>query len=796
MIITKHLLSKFVDVSAISCEDLCERLNSIGLEVENLTHIEIPQKVVVGKVLSKTPHPNADKLNVCEVDVGSGVLQIVCGAKNIAKDQFVAVALEGAVVRNTKSERLEIKRATLRDVESCGMICSSVELGLPKINDGIMVLDKSAGTLTLGKELRELELFDNYVIEVSITPNRGDCLSVLGIARDISACFDLRLKTISDTDNILSIGLGRVLGVLAENKLYAHLLYRIVEIKELSTPLSMALILAYMDTLKSNALQNFLEYATYMTGVILNAYRLDECRLRGAEANSLQAQLYVKKEESGVEIVCAQDKILSRIGIAHDEITCNIKSEILILEASYVPPLTISEIIYQSKVECKNTLVYRSTRGSNPNLDQGMNFLCQSMLEYCDVLLYSGTHNITHHTQDRKIKTTFQTINHIIGNILSREEMTEILKRLNFEIDVTCDENFFMVTVPNYRHDIDNMQDLAEEILRIYGIDSIQPKPLEFRESLALNAHYGFYKYRRRLANALLAQGFYECIHYVFASSKELEEYGLAQIDSHLALLNPIVSELDTLRTSLIPHMIASAKRNLNLGYKSIGLFEIGAVYNQKREQSERLNVFVCGDKEGEHYPYPKGQKWDIFNFSALIKGAIGDFSLQNTLDHPHKAQNFARFGLCSDAHILHPYQSAFVYQGDVCIGFIAKLHPKLELPQSFVCEIELDHTLQTLAYAKEFSKYQKSQRDLTVLIDSQIAFYRIREAILAAKIPYLLNVYPMDIFTQGLDSQVALSIRLILQSMDKTLQEQDLLDATQSVLNVLEQSFGAKLKV
>ena len=158
--------------------------------------------------------------------------------------------------------------------------------------------------------------------------------------------------------------------------------------------------------------------------------------------------------------------------------------------------------------------------------------------------------------------------------------------------------------------------------------------------------------------------------------------------------------------------------------------------------------------------------------------------------------QNFARFGLCSDAHILHPYQSAFVYQGDVCIGFIAKLHPKLELPQSFVCEIELDHTPQTLAYAKEFSKYQKSQRDLTVLIDSQIAFYRIREAILAAKIPYLLNVYPMDIFTQGLDSQVALSIRLILQSMDKTLQEQDLLDATQSVLNVLEQSFGAKLKV
>lgn len=796
MIITKHLLSKFVDVSAISCQDLCARLNSIGLEVESLTHMEIPQKVVVGKVLTKTAHPNADKLNVCEVDVGSSVLQIVCGAKNVAKDQFVAVALEGAVVANAKGERLEIKRARLRDVESCGMICSSVELGLPKINDGIMVLDKSAGTLTLGKELRELELFDNYAIEVSITPNRGDCLSVLGIARDISACFDLRLKTISDTDNILSIGLGRVLGVLAENKLYSHLLYRIIEIKELHTPLSVALILAYMDTLKDNAMQNFLEYATYMTGVILHAYRLDECRLREADANSLQAQLYIKKLDSGVEIVCAQDKTLSQIGISSDEITCNVKSEILILEASYVPPLTISEIIYDTKVATKPSLVYRSTRGSNPNLDQGMNFLCQCMLEHCDVLLYSGTHNITHHTQERKIKTTFQTINHIIGNTLSREEMTEILKRLNFEIDVTCDENFFMVTVPNYRHDIENMQDLAEEILRIFGIDSIHSKPLAFTENLALNSCYGFYKYRRRLANALLAQGLYECIHYVFASSKELEEYGLVQIDSHLALLNPIISELDTLRTSLIPHMITSAKRNLNLGYKSIGFFEIGAVYDHRREESTRLNVFVCGDREGEHYPYPKGQKWDIFSFSALIRGAIGDFSLQNAHDHMHKAQNFAKFGFVGEPHILHPYQSGFIYQGDECVGFIARIHPKIGLPQSFVCEVALDSLSQNIAHAKEFSKYQKSQRDLTVLIDSRIAFYRIREALLQAKIPHLLNVYPMDIFTQGLDSQIALSIRLVLQSMEGTLSEQDLSESTQSALSVLERHFGATLKV
>ena len=191
MIVTREWLQEWIDISGISTDELLKTLNSIGLEVDSYRKIEIPKKVVVGFVKSRKAHENSDHLSVCEVDIGSEVLQIVCGAKNVAAGQFVAVSLVGAVLPNG----LEIKPAKLRGVESYGMICSATELNLPKLNDGIMVLDSSIGELTLGKELCEFKAFSDDVIEVDLTPNRSDCLSIRGVARDLSAALDLPNKT-------------------------------------------------------------------------------------------------------------------------------------------------------------------------------------------------------------------------------------------------------------------------------------------------------------------------------------------------------------------------------------------------------------------------------------------------------------------------------------------------------------------------------------------------------------------------------------------------------------------------
>ncbi|XPV82146.1 MAG: YtpR family tRNA-binding protein [Halarcobacter sp.] len=185
MIITRSWIQEYIDISKISTEDICKTLNSIGLEVDSFEEQRMPSNIVVGKVLEKEKHPDADKLNICQVDIGNETVQIVCGAKNVDAGQFVPVAVVGCHL----GEGFKIKKAKLRGVESNGMICSSTEIGLPKLNDGILELDESIGKLEIGKELKDYPFLNDDVIEIELTANRGDCLSINGVAREISAFY-------------------------------------------------------------------------------------------------------------------------------------------------------------------------------------------------------------------------------------------------------------------------------------------------------------------------------------------------------------------------------------------------------------------------------------------------------------------------------------------------------------------------------------------------------------------------------------------------------------------------------
>lgn len=795
MIFTRHLLSQFVDISHLDVNEICVRLSSIGLEVESAHPLSLPQRVVVGQILSCEPHPDASKLHVCKVSIGTRELQIVCGASNVKAQAYVAVALEGARIPHGKNGEMLIQKTSLRGVESCGMLCSSTELGLPKINDGIMILDKTAGDLELGREIGELPLFNDYIIEVGITPNRGDCLSVLGIARELATCYELRLKREVDMDNVITLGLGRVLQILTDEKIGAHLLYRVVEIKQAYLPLDIALTLARNGTLSEDIVCNFLEFGTYMTGVVLNAYKLRDCESKDIILdNGLAAQLKIKKDENGLEAVFAGSK-LSVIGVSYGERHFGVRSEILIIEASYVNPAVIAKSLYDHAIKGDVELTYRTTRGSNPDLEQGIEFLCKKMVSTSDVLVYSGSHNIAQSTEEISIKTTFGAINQLIGTQLEKEEIAMILKRLDFKLDATCDENFFMISVPRYRHDIHRIQDVAEEVLRIYGIDNIPSTPLYCLQTHNANATYYAYKNTRALAHRLIAHGFVECIHYVFASSQRLQELGLARINESLDLLNPITNELDTLRTSLLPALLDSIKRNENLGFKNITLFEIGSVYDTRRNESTKLAFVASGYKDDECYPHAKPQKWDFFSFAAVCQSILGEVSLKNIRDEKDKDELLRGFGFVNEK-LLHPYQSAFVYVKDEPVGVIAKLHPQID-SDIFICEVKLNPHALPLTQAQEFSKYQKSMRDLTILLDRDIPFHRVRDVISGARIEFLQNIYPVDVyFDESLGSKMALSIRMVLQSDEGTLRDTQLNEVVDKVLALLQSELQATLRV
>ncbi|WRG08678.1 phenylalanine--tRNA ligase subunit beta [Helicobacter pylori] len=743
---------------------LCEDLSRLGLEVESCIPCVAPKNVVVGKVLEKAPHKNAEKLSVCQVDVGKEVLQIVCGAKNVAPNQFVPVALNGALIGSTT-----IAKTELRGVESHGMICSSIELGFPKINDGILELDESVGELVLGKELNEYAPFNTHVLEISLTPNRGDCLSVLGIAREISAFYHTPLKPIKAlnfTPKSDSITLS------AGENIESHLAYYLVCNHSLKTPLNVKLSLAHNNALSENDLNNFIEFSAHFSGVIMNAYSL----------NKTPMDLSVKNDENNLESVYINHQKRSTIAIKHQD--QKDLSEYLLLEASYIDPISLSLKLHALKdktLQKDNALIYRSARGSNPNLSDGLNFLSAHLKA---AILESK--QTQHSLKDRTLTFQLEDITEILGLVVEKEKIQGILKNLGFKVSVKEPNSkppILEVVAPNFRHDIKTIQDIAEEILRFVGIDNLASKPLHCVSSKNSNPHYDTHRFFENLKHKALACGFKEVIHYVFYSKEKQQKLGFEVLEDSLELQNPITTELNTLRTSLVCGLLDASLRNKNLGFKSIALYEKGSVYNSKREEIQKLGFLASGLQKKESYPDAKGKAWDFYSFAECVSKVIGDFSLEK---------------LTAQTPINHPYQSAKIIQNHEIIGVIAKIHPKviqeLDLFESYYAEIDASKLKRPAMLLKPFSIYPSSVRDLTLIIDENTAFSKIKKALKDAQIPNLSEILPLDIFKES-DNTIALSVRCVIHSLEKTLNDEEVNSAVQKALEILEKEFNARLK-
>ncbi|GAA8937795.1 phenylalanine--tRNA ligase subunit beta [Helicobacter pylori] len=756
-------LNVFVDTPK-DIAKLCEDLSRLGLEVESSIPCVAPKNVVVGKVLEKAPHKNAEKLSVCQVGVGKEVLQIVCGAKNVAPNQFVPVALNGALIGSTT-----IAKTELRGVESCGMICSSNELGFPKINDGILELDESVGELVLGKGLNEYAPFNTHVLEISLTPNRGDCLSVLGIAREISAFYHTPLKPIKALNFTPKSDL---ITLHVDENIESHLAYYLICNHSLKTPLNVKLSLAHNNALSENDLNNFIEFSMHFSGVIMNAYSLDATPI----------DLSVKNDENNLESVYINHQKRSTIAIKHQD--QKDLSECLLLEASYTDPISLSLKLHALKdktLQKDNALIYRSARGSNPNLSDGLNFLSAHLK--ATILESKQT---KHALKDRTLKFKLEDITEILGLAIEEETIQGILKNLGFKVSTKVPNSkpqILEVVAPNFRHDIKTIQDIAEEILRFVGIDHLISKPLDSVSNKKSNPHYDTHRFFENLKHKALACGFKEVIHYVFYSKEKQQKLGFEVLEDPLELQNPITTELNTLRTSLVCGLLDASLRNKNLGFKSIALYEKGSVYNSKREEIQKLGFLASGLQKKESYPDAKGKAWDFYSFAECVSKVIGDFSLEK---------------LTTQTPINHPYQSAKIIQNNEIIGVIAKIHPKviqeLDLFQSYYAEIDAFKLKRPAMLLKPFSIYPSSVRDLTLIIDENTAFSKIKKALKDAQIPNLSEILPLDIFKES-DNTIALSVRCVIHSLEKTLNDEEVNSAVQKALEILEKEFNARLK-
>jgi len=777
MIVTRSWLNEWIDLDGISTDDLCKTFNSIGLEVDSLESYEIPKKIVFGRVLECEKHPDADKLNVCKVDIGTSIRQIVCGASNVRAGLDVVVATIGAVMPGG----MVIKPVKLRGVESEGMICSAKELGLPDCQDGILELDESIGKYTLGQEVSQNHIFCDDVIEIELTANRGDCLSIRGVARDLSAAYDRAVKKKSFNDEQdRRVGIGRILNLTYDKTLDVNLRYKAVDLSELNLPLIIKLRLAQIEEQREEDIESLMLYVTHSSGVILRAYNYAFF----CKENEAIAKIELKEDENGFASVYS-DKKASTVGILQeDESKVTYKEGTLLIEASYIPPDIISKKMQLCKIP-SGPMYYRTSRGSEPELNQGLDFCLHLLEANSSSSVFGGSIEVCDSYKEEVVSVSKQEIDEIIGADIDKIKITKILQNLGFDTSKSTIDSF-VISVPRYRHDIKNKQDIVEEIVRMVGIDNIASKPFVLKEQNRLADDYFDYKKRSVFRHRAAQSGFFESVHFVFDEKKVLESYGFDTISGKFEILNPIVNTLDTLRPTLYTSLLKAASQNMKNGYSSVKLFEIGSVFSTQREETLKLGVIFSGEREAENISNAgKAPVVDFGYFVQKISDIIGDFELVPN-ETKHK--------------LSHLYQSAAVVIDSEVVGEIFKLHPVVQkdydLDTTYMCEIDFKKIPFELKKANKISKFQASFRDLSILMPLDMNYSAIKDVIQKNACDELVRFYPVDRYTdESLGENMSLSVRFVLQSEEKTLQEDDITSAMDGILKALKDELGVGLR-
>ena len=776
MIVTRSWLNEWIDLDGISTDDLCKTFNSIGLEVDSLKSYSVPKKIIFGRVLECEKHPDADKLNVCKVDIGTSIRQIVCGASNVRAGIDVVVATIGAVMPSG----LAIKPVKLRGVDSEGMICSAGEIGLDDCQDGILELDSSIGKYTLGQEVCENSIFNDDIIEIELTANRGDCLSIRGVARDLSAAYDRGLinHKVNESDN--KKGIGRLLSLSHDKDLDVNLNYKVIELKNLSLPLIVKLRLSQIAESRDTDIDSLLLYTTHTSGVILRAYNYGFF----TKENDLMARVELVEDENGFASIVS-DKKASIVGVIQEDISKVTYDEgAVLLEASYIPPDIISKKMSLSKIEACPSF-YRTSRGSEPELSSGLSHCLNILEKNSDSSVFSGNIELGKGYSNRIISLTKQEIDDIIGADINKIRISKILKNLGFNTSKSSADNF-VIGVPQYRHDIVNKQDIIEEIVRLVGIDNIPSKAFTFTEENKLKDDYFEYKKRSIFRHRAAASGFFESVHFVFDEKKILESFGFETTAQELELLNPIVNTLDTLRSTLMTGLLKAASNNVKSGYSKVELFEIGSVFNSLRDESLKMTLLFSGDREAESLSnVGKPAKVDFGFFTQKVSDIIGEFELREG-ETSHK--------------LSHTYQCANVIVDGEIIGELFRVHPDVEksydLEATYLCELDFNKIPYALKIAKKSSKYQASNRDLSIIMPKDMPFEKLKSVINNCAVEELINFYPVDRYSdESLGDNVSLSIRFILQSMDKTLEEDDITSSMGAILNALKNELEIGLR-
>lgn len=787
MKLSTNFVKDYVDID-VDVKTLAEDMTRVGNEYDSAEKLINATNLVIGEVKECEMHPDSDHLHVCKVDVGNEILQIVCGAPNVRKGLKVIVALVGAELPGD----FKIKKGNIRGVESNGMLCSIAELGLEskflkdEDKNGIHELPADA---KVGEDpIKFIELDDN-VIDFELTANRGDLLSILGMAYEIGAIYDKKVKDIdlsySETDENINDTFKLNINTTNCSMFLAKKVTN-VTIKESPTFIKNRLIASGIRPI--NNVVDISNYVMLETGQPLHFYDAD--RLNG----KLEVRMAKENENlttlDGIERKLSTDDIvisdgIKTIGLAGvmgglttevEETTKNIVIEAAIFDAVKVRQ-TSKKII---RSEASN----RFEKGLDPNRTyMAVERSCHLLQKYADATIVGGL--AEYNTQDlsnKNIDVTFSNINNILGMNISKEDIKDVFRRLGFTYNV--EEDVIHVSVPKRRIDIEIKEDLIEEVGRIYGVDNI-----EGRLPVIPLKPGNYDKTTREIRNKMVALGLNETLSYILVNEKEATKYSTDDYEI-VKLLDPMTEERNTLRYSIIPSLVKIYEYNKARNVKDVSIFEIGKGFYKKDEEYGE-DTKICALMTGDYYLGIENKKQVDF---YVIKGVV-----EELLDYLGYANRYS-FVLNKELpKEFHPGRSAYISVNNDIVGVIGRLHPEIEKEEVYVFEINLDKLLEKkvgkMKY-KEISKYPSIKKDLAVIVDKNVPSEQIAMAIKKSAGSLLTNVEIFDVYTgKGIDeNKKSIAYSLSFGTQDRTLTDEEINAVLEKIIENLEKQ-GAELR-
>jgi phenylalanyl-tRNA synthetase beta chain len=774
---------------------LAERLTASGLEVDEVRPVAGDfTDVVVAEIESCQPHPNADKLSLCTVaDGGDERLQIVCGAPNARPGIRVPLARVGARL----GPDFRIKRAKLRGVESFGMLCSAKELGLSDDHSGLMELP---GDAPVGETLHGYLGLDDATIEVDLTPNRADCLSIRGLARDVSAScaaefIDHEIPPVPDaTEQRFPIRLDSP----EDCPRYAGRIIRGID-PQAKTPLWMAETLRRCGLRSISPVVDVTNYVLLELGQPMHAFDLDKLDGEIVVRRGREGEKLVLLDESEVDLdtdvlaICDASGPVALAGIMGGlETGVTAETTSILFESAWFRPATI---MGKARAYGMHTdASHRFERGVDPAGQVAAVERATQLLidiaggEAGPMLLAEAPEHIP---ANQPVELRPERLNAVVGCEIPKEAAEDILRRLGMAVEWFGDR--WTVTAPPARFDIAIEEDLIEEVARIYGYDEIPEAPVS--GELAPGASSGHRVSLERVQESLCAAGYQEAINYSFVDARQLET--VHQGASALPLANPLSSDMDVMRTTLLPGLLTALARNSRRQHSRVRLFETGVVFLQgeELEEVERL----AGVATGEAWP----EQWGMPSRPADFFDVKGDVERLLALRGPGSELSFEPVSGSDGQPWLHPGAGAVISLQQKVIGWVGAVHPGVlegfEIRKPVLAfEMDLDSVLdRDVPFAKEISRFPSIRRDLAMMLPIDVSYDQVRQHVEATAGPHLEKVVPFDVYQGGnlKEGYKSIAIGLIFNDVSSTLKDEDVDPVIESVVSELERRLGAQLR-